>query len=275
MKILSVDDKVENLYLLESMLKGAGCGYEVISAHNGVEALQQLDKDKFDLIISDILMPQMDGFELCHRVKQRDALRSIPFIFYTATYTDKKDEELGLRLGASRFIIKPLEPEQFLAVLRQVIEEYESGRIAPAPPPAETEEVLLNAYNRSLVQKLDRKVQQLEQVSQQLQAALEQKERELVERKRAEEAVRQARDELVRANVDLERQVEKRTAQLIDANANLQTFTYNAAHDLRSPLRAIRTFSTLAMDDCGEKLGPDGRSLLERVVGSAEQMQRL
>src|SRR5947207_3852265 len=137
MKILSVDDKVENLYLLESMLNSAGCGYKVVSAHNGVEALQKLDQEKFDLIISDILMPQMDGFELCHQVKQREDLRHIPFIFYTATYTEKKDEELGLRLGASRFIIKPLEPEQFLAVIGKVIKEYEAGRLVAAPPPAE------------------------------------------------------------------------------------------------------------------------------------------
>ena len=140
MKILSVVDKLENLYLLEAMLKGAG--YQVVSAHNGVEALHQLEQDKFDLIISDILMPQMDGFELCHRIKQRDDLRHIPFIFYTATYTEKKDEELGLRLGASRFIIKPLEPEQFLGMLREVIREYETGCLVSALAPAEKEEVL-------------------------------------------------------------------------------------------------------------------------------------
>src|SRR5215468_4639608 len=103
MKILSVDDKVENLYLLEAMFKGADCDCQVVSAHNGVEALEALGREKFDLIISDILMPQMDGFELCRQVKQRDNFRHIPFIFYTATYTEKKDEELGLRLGASRF----------------------------------------------------------------------------------------------------------------------------------------------------------------------------
>src|SRR5690242_9199688 len=139
MKILSVDDKLENLYLLEAMLRGSG--YEVVSAHNGVEALHKLELDKFDLIISDILMPQMDGFELCHQVKQRDNLRHIPLIFYTATYTEKKDQELGLRLGASRFIIKPLEPEQFLAVLQDVIRQYETGVLASAAP-VEKEEVL-------------------------------------------------------------------------------------------------------------------------------------
>src|SRR5262249_23992232 len=149
----------------------------------------------------------------------------IPFIFYTATYTEKKDEELGLRLGASRFMIKPLEPERFLAILRQVIQEYETGSLLSAYPSAEKEEVLLKAYNLSLVRKLDRKVQQVEQAAQQLRAALEEKERELVARRKAEEALRQAGDDLARANADLERKVEKRTAQLVEANANLQTFT--------------------------------------------------
>jgi signal transduction histidine kinase len=208
-------------------------------------------------------------------VKQRDDLRHIPFIFYTATYTEKKDEEFGLRLGASRFIIKPLEPEQFLAVLRQVIQEYETGRLVSAPPPAEKEEVLLKAYNLSLVRKLDHKVQQLDQAGQQLQSALEEKERELVARRKAQEALREAGDDLVRANADLERKVEKRTSQLVEANANLQAFTYTAAHDLRAPLRAIKSYSEIAVADYAEKLSPEGRSLLERVVESADQMQRL
>jgi signal transduction histidine kinase len=247
MKILSVDDKVENLYLLESVLKGAGSGYEVVSAHNGVEALQRLEQQPIDLIISDILMPQMDGFELCHQVKGREALRHIPFVFYTATYTDKKDEELGLRLGASRFIIKPLEPEPFLVILREVLEEYKTKRLAAAPPSTEKGEVLLGAYNRTLVRKLDRKVQQLEQ----------------------------ARDELARANAELEQKVQERTAQLREANASLQGFTSTAAHDLRSPLTAIRNFSEIVAEQYGEKLGLDGRSILGRVMASADQMDRL
>jgi signal transduction histidine kinase len=273
MKILSVDDKAENLYLLEAMLKGAG--YQVVSAHNGVEALQHLGQDKFDLIISDILMPLLDGFELCHRVKQCPDLRYIPFIFYTATYTEKKDEELGLRLGATRFIIKPLDPEQFLVILQQVLQEYEAGRLVSPSPPAEKEDVLLKAYNLRLVRKLDHKVQQLDQTAQQLRAVMEEKDRELVARRKADEALRQARDDLVKANAELERKVEVRTAELFEANTNLQTFIYHAAHDMSSPLRAIHAFSMLAMQDYGEKFGSEARSLLERIVVSAAQMQRL
>jgi signal transduction histidine kinase len=268
MKILSVDDKVENLYLLESMLKGAGCGYEVLSAHNGVEALQKLEQEKFDLIISDILMPQMDGFELCHQVKTRESLSHIPFIFYTATYTEKKDEELGLRLGASRFLIKPVDPDQFLATLREVIDDYRSGHLQSPPAPAEPEEVLLKSYNGRLVRKLDRKVEQLEQVTQQLQAALKEKSREVVERETAEQEVR-------RLNTELDERVRLRTAELAAANEDLQTFAYAVSHDLRAPLRAILSFGEILATDSRDKLDEQDRTFLDKMQFEAQRMAQL
>ena len=107
-------------------------------------------------------------------------------------------------------------------------------------------------------------------------------ERELVERKvheeemeRAAAALREARDRLARTNEDLERQVRERTAQLVEANANLQSFSYTAAHDLRSPLRSIKSFSEIVVEDYGANLGADGRSMLERISGSADQLARL
>jgi hypothetical protein len=185
-----VDDNAENRYLMETILRSRG--YEVVSAENGIEALQKLKQFRADLIVSDILMPQMDGFQFCREVKEQPELRGIPFIFYTATYTDPKDEELCLSLGAARFMIKPVEPEELLAAVDKVFEEHKTGKTnTPAQAPEE-EQVYLKTYNSRLIGKLERKVAQLEAVSRDLQAAIEEKERELAERRRVEEAIRKS-----------------------------------------------------------------------------------
>ena len=190
MRILSVDDKAENRYLLECLLRG--CGHHVESACDGVEALEKLDRQPFDLIISDVLMPRKDGFQLCREVKARESLRHLPFIFYTATYTDKKDEELGLSLGATRFIIKPQEPERFVAIIDQVIGEAarEPAPVSPGDPLSE--EVFLTTYNERLIHKLEHKIEQLEVSVRAREAAVAAKEHEINERKRMEEECRQA-----------------------------------------------------------------------------------
>ena len=95
MKVMIADDNEQNLYLLEVLLRSEK--YEVVCAKDGLEALEYLKKDSFGLIISDILMPRMDGFQLCRECKVDPRLKDIPFIFYTATYTDGKDEELCLK----------------------------------------------------------------------------------------------------------------------------------------------------------------------------------
>jgi len=160
MKILIVDDIEENLYLLESLLKGSG--YEVITAKDGAEALNKLKEEPVDMIISDILMPKMDGFQLCRECKKDDSLKKIPFIFYTATYTDKKDEEFALSLGAEKFIVKPQEPEVFLKVLEETIEEYKKGTLVAPQEPVKEEEIYLVEYNKRLIKKLEKKVLDLE-----------------------------------------------------------------------------------------------------------------
>ena len=161
MKILIVDDIEENLYLLEVLLKGSG--YEVVTAEDGVEALQKIKKETIGMIISDILMPRMDGFQLCKECKKDDNIKRIPFIFYTATYIDIKDEELALSLGAEKFILKPQEPETFLKILKEVIEEHKKGvLIAPKEPIIEEEEIYFEKYNKRLIQKLEKKMLDLE-----------------------------------------------------------------------------------------------------------------
>jgi CheY-like chemotaxis protein len=160
MKILIVDDIEESLYLLETLLKGSD--YQVVTAKDGAEAFSKLKEESIDIIVSDILMPRMDGFQLCRECKKDENLRKIPFIFYTATYTNKKDEDFALSLGAEKFLVKPLEPEVFLRILEEVIEEY-GKRILVAPKGLlKEEEIYLAKYNKRLIHKLEKKMLDLE-----------------------------------------------------------------------------------------------------------------
>jgi len=160
MKILIVDDIEENLYLLDALLKGSG--YQVVAARDGVEALEKLKKDSIDMIVSDILMPKMDGFQLCRECKKDDSLKNIPFVFYTATYTDKKDEDFALSLGAEKFIVKPVEPNVFLNILEEVIKEHKKGALVSSKESIKEEEIYLAEYNKRLIQKLEKKMLDLE-----------------------------------------------------------------------------------------------------------------
>ena len=171
MKILIVDDIEENLYLLETLLKGSG--YQVVAAKDGIEALDKLRKDSIDMIISDILMPKMDGFQLCRGCKKDDSLKNIPFIFYTATYTDKKDEEFALNLGAEKFLIKPVEPEVLLKILKEVIEAHKKGTLITSKKPLREEEIYLAEYNKRLIKKLEKKVLDLEKSEKRLRKTME------------------------------------------------------------------------------------------------------
>jgi len=103
--ILIAEDNVQERQVLETLLKMNN--FDVIAAKDGVEALDKAKKSPPDLVLSDALMPVMDGFELCRLWHLNDQLKRVPFVFYTSSYTESKDEELALKLGAEQFIIKP------------------------------------------------------------------------------------------------------------------------------------------------------------------------
>ncbi len=119
MKILVADADENSRQLLETVLPAEG--YEVVSFDNGLKALAYLQADTVDLIISDILMPEMDGYGLCSAVKQNQNLQKIPFIFYTATYTSQQDERFAISLGANKFLIKPMAMSDLLRIIAEVL----------------------------------------------------------------------------------------------------------------------------------------------------------
>ncbi|MGQ9653967.1 MAG: response regulator [Thermodesulfobacteriota bacterium] len=113
-RILIVDDDELVLIALKELLKPQG--YEVQTITSGAEALKMLDKDGFDLLILDIMMPEMDGFELCRRIRQREPYKDTPVVFLTAKSRDE-DRAQGLEAGANLFLSKPISPSRLLSLI--------------------------------------------------------------------------------------------------------------------------------------------------------------
>jgi len=178
MQILVVEDNENSRVLLESAL--AANGYKVASAENGKLALAQAVLHPPDLIISDILMPEMDGYALCQAVRADEQLCGIPFIFYTATYTDPQNEKLAMDFGADKFIVKPMEIDLLLSEIRAVLENEQEKGITSSAKPEKNEFELQKAYSETIARKIEEKVRELEE-EKTLLTASEKKYRRLIE----------------------------------------------------------------------------------------------
>ena len=244
-RVLIADDKANNLYLLRVLLKGHG--FQVDVARNGREALEKALQSPPHLIISDLLMPEMDGYELIRRWKAHERLRSVPFVVYTATYTEPKDEELALQLGADAFIIKPTEPEPFMRRVREVLDRVRANSPMVATPSAE-EGVTLKLYNEVLVSKLEHKCKQLEQ--------------RVAELKSTEEKLHTARVSAERAKVEAQK-----------ANQAKDHFLAVLSHELRTPLTPVLAAVQLLQRRPG--LSTEVREPLEIIQRNVQLQARL
>jgi len=159
-RLLVVDDNGGNRYMLRSLLQGHG--HEVVEASNGQEALDLARDNPPDCVVTDLLMPVMDGFTLCREWARDERLARIPIVVFTATYTDPQDERLALGLGARRFVSKPVEPEALVEVIDEVLRAAGDEGVPP-PPCGEDDAGQLRLYNGRLVKKLEHKMLQLAQ----------------------------------------------------------------------------------------------------------------
>lgn len=117
--ILIVEDVPNVLELLEVTLRFKG--YAVITARNGEEALEAIEKQRPALIVTDILMPKMDGYAFVQKLRLNLDTRAIPVVFLSATYVTPEDRDFALSLGAARFMEKPIDTEDFLLTVAELV----------------------------------------------------------------------------------------------------------------------------------------------------------
>jgi two-component system sensor histidine kinase/response regulator len=217
MKVLIVDDVETNRKLLRANLESEGL--ETFEASDGIEALMALEHQKADVIISDILMPHMDGYQFCQKVRKDARFADMPFIFYTSTYTALGDEKLAIDCGADRYLKKPAPAGEIMNAIREL--SAPGSQRSKTPRQAE-DALVMREYNETLVRKLEERNQKLEN----------------------------ARAEIAFANEQLERRVKERTTELEAANQELEAFSDSIAHDMRSPLTAIALLSDILLEEC-------------------------
>lgn len=256
-RALVVDDNVENLYYLSTALRTGG--YSVDEAENGADALAQALANPPDFVVSDLMMPVLDGFRLLREWRAEPKLKTIPFIVYTATYTEPEDEKLALSLGADAFIVKPLEHEELIARIEQALVRRDAGALPEAAQPGDP--AVLEEYSRALLRKLERRNLQLEAGNRALQ-------QEIAERTHTER-------ELKELNDTLERRVAERTRELESANRELESFTYSVSHDLRAPVRRISGFSAILENEFAGLLPAGARNYLHRIAENTQRMGEL
>jgi len=221
-------------------------GYRVTHAVNGREAFEAARQRRPTLIISDVVMPEMDGYELCRRVKSDAGLADIPIILVT-TLSDPQDVIRGLECRADNFILKPYDERYLLSRVQFVLlnrEVYQADRAGMGV------EVFFNGRKHFIT--ADR-LQILNLLLSTYEAAIE-RNREL----------NRTQDELRQLNAKLEM-----------TNKELEAFSYSVSHDLRAPLRHISGFIGLLGISAAGKLDARQQGQIAAIADSAKKMGRL
>lgn len=233
-KILIVDDNPINLKVLYVYLKSVG--FEVLVAEDGATGLEVVEHNRPNLILLDVMMPGINGFEVCRRLKANPQTKDIPVIFLTAL-SETVSKVKGFEVGGVDYITQPIEHE----------------------------EVLSRVKTHLILRKMR---QQLQQQNRDLQA-------EIRYRQQIETELQQSRQQLQQHNDNLEHTVAERTAELATSNQELEHFAYIASHDLRQPLRKIRMCTEYLAEDYKQCFDEQAEQYLSYIFKSTDRMNAL
>lgn len=251
--ILLVDDREDKRLTMETII--AELGQNIVQANSGRDALRHLLKQEFAVILLDVNMPGMDGFETALLIRQRKSLENVPIIFVSAISDTETHVSRGYSLGAVDYILAPIIPEILRAKVAVFVDLFKVTEKARR----QAEDLRLAHDDLDL--RVKKRTQELAEANQALQI-------EISERKKAEESLRQL-------NSDLEQRVADRTSELRTANKEMETFTYSIAHDLRAPFRQIHGFSEILREDFFPGMTAEARAYVERIGSKARDMGQM
>ncbi len=241
-------------YLLEEH------GYMVTAATDGKQALTAARQRKPALIVSDVMMPEMDGFELCGEIKRDDKLKSVPVILLT-TLADVRDIMKGLEYGADNFIRKPYEEHYLLARVDGLLMNNELRKNQKLHSGVEIafggQTHFITAERQQIVDLLVSVYEDAVHLS---------------------EKLKLREKELARSNQELRglySELQTNAEQLKQSNQELESFSYSVSHDLRAPLRHIQGFAKILSTDAADQLQPESKKHLQTIINGAQRMSML
>ena len=251
--ILIVDDRPDKRLAMETIIEELG--QNIVMASSGREALRHLLTQTFAVILLDVNMPGMDGFETAVLIRERKSLENVPIIFVSAVSDTETHVSRGYSLGAVDYILAPIVPEILRAKVVVFVELYKI-----------TEQVRRQAEDLQLAHaELEARVALR---TAQLAVANEALQVEAREREQAQESLRQL-------NLKLEERVSDRTFELRAANEELEAFSYSIAHDLRAPFRQIHGYVQLLMEGFSKELPLEAQNYLKRIGSKSREMGRM